>query len=162
VVLPASTDVDVVREGDGRSPAQVAELLAALQEDAQSRLYWNSVFSGVSDGTAHNSLKVVRCEDGEYRTFCPVVGDLQPVNRGLGVFILGVLLTVAALILVCLLAWRVDAGGDKLGVQRLAHVGTSEVEGLDPSIKAEFARSWLEGRYIEDPTDVRKRRHAKK
>jgi hypothetical protein len=162
VVLPASTNVDIIREGDGRNPMEVAELLAALLADSQSRLYWNALFAGVTAGTAAESLRVVQCEDGEWRTFCPVASDLQPVSKGVGTFVLGVLLTVFALVIVCFLAWRVDAGGDKLGVQRLAHVGTSEVEGLDPSIKAEFARSWLEGRYVEDPTEVRKRKHAGK
>ena len=94
--LPASTDVDIVREGDDRSPLQVAELLAALLEDKQSRLYWNALFGGVTAGTAGESLKVVQCGDGDYRTLCPVASDLQPLNKGVGTFVLGILLTETA------------------------------------------------------------------
>jgi hypothetical protein len=167
-ISPQSQTVTSSVAGDARVASECAELLIALEKDKQSLLYKNSLFSGVvfdvTQPVAYpTGLALNLCPDGKYRSSCPSVagGETSSQLSGIGAMLLGMLLTAAGLIVTCALVWRVDAGSDQTKVHKsMGHMTVKEAEQglLDPSMKAEFARSWLEGRWIEDVNELRKRR----
>ena len=137
-----------------RSVSRMVSLLSALLNDTDSLIYANNLLFGVDKRYWNQPVSVRICSDGKYRTICPL--PLKPESTGITRFWVTTALTIIGMTLVCALIWRMDADSDVFA--KFGKISIDQVNELDPSIKAEFARSWLEGRYIENPDKVRIRR----
>jgi hypothetical protein len=158
VLLPIEADVRKKGGLTDRSPAGLLSLLRALQADESSSVYESKFFRSFAREYRPPPVKVYECgSDGEFRTSCPYV-NLEMANAY--AFFAMCTFTLAVVLLgLCGIIWRLDAdvkgegdsGADKEGNQHT----------LDPSMQAEFARSWLEGRYMLSEKEVRKNEHRK-
>merc|ERR1719191_2188936 len=162
VLLPIQDDVQGKAGLSDRSPSGLLSLLRALQADESSSIYESKFFRSFAREYRPPPVKVYKCgSDGEFRTSCPYV-DLEMANA---VVFFGLCTGVLAVVLMglCMIVWRLDA--DVKGEGMDSTVGhESKAKNVDPSMQSEFARSWLESRYMLTEKEVRKadaRRDAK-
>lgn len=145
--------------GNGRSPQALISLLRALQSDASSSFYQNAFFQVIKKPDSINQivtrrynpapLKVRLCRDGEYRVFCPYAGDLMPLGSAYTIFVVLMLVFPVLLGLLGCCCWIADfdrrTGVDEETYDKLR---TKPAEVEDTLKQIEFARSWLEGRFM--------------
>jgi hypothetical protein len=164
VLLPLPPDVLESEAGtmSDRSPAGLLSLLRALQADESSSVYESKFFRSFAREYRPPPVKVYECRsDGEFRTSCPYV-DLEMANA---IVFFAMCTGVLAVVLMglCMIVWRLDADVKGEGMDNT--VGNeSKAKMVDPSMQSEFARSWLESRYMLTEKEVRKadaRRDAK-
>lgn len=151
-------DEDAQAATKERSPLALITLLRALQSDTSSSMYLNVFFQDIDKPRSVKQivdlaydpppLKVRQCNDGVYRVFCPYVGDIMNAGSAYTVFILTVLAVPASLGLLCCCAWRIDFDKVSMVDEDDYDKLRSEPSLVDKDKQLEFARSWLEGRFM--------------
>ncbi|KAF4698447.1 GTP-binding protein 10 [Perkinsus olseni] len=157
--------VEVHYDERERSPMGLYRLLQALLQDTNSLLYRNDFFDTVDRSYPLGSVYVKLCDgDGRYRVLCPLV-PLGLDSSGAKLYFAGaVILTTLSLIFLCTCVWRLDmdsptktSGPGNRAKYRVTNVSSGDLGYLDPSMRSEFARSWLEGRLMDDEAAVRRK-----
>jgi len=141
-----------------RSPAGLLSVMRALQADESSSIYASPFFQTIDRDFAPESVNVVRCEDQEYRTVCPFT-RVSAANNVI-VFIAVVLGGSIFLVALCFAVWRCDADAKDKG-ELAEGAASKDPHALDPAMQAEFARSWLESRAMENERTIQKREAIK-
>jgi len=136
-----------------RSPSGLLSLLAALQVDKNSLLYQSSFFKYIEPSYQPVATPVRMCPDGQYRTMCPYMDTVIPQSGGITIFIFSVLGTTLVIVLLCVGAWRVDFDTVQKKDDDFYKRACADPHVLDPSMQAEYARSWLEGRFMGENWD---------
>jgi len=137
-----------------RSPSGLLSLLRALQADEMSQIYTNPFFQTIERDYKPDPVAVRKCDDGDYRVICPyhVPNDIDSFQAVL-LLALATVMCLVVLSVFCLCAWRFDteSKGNDYG-------SGNEADGLtlDPSMQAEFARSWLESRPMKSIDAVKR------
>ncbi|KAF4665258.1 GTP-binding protein 10 [Perkinsus chesapeaki] len=165
VLKPApKTVVEVRADEKERSPLALYYLLKALLEDTSSLLYDNEFFDTVDRTYPLGPVYVKLCGgDQRYRVLCPLVPLGLSSATAEFYFFGAVVLTTISLVLLCTCVWRLDldapakTGKGKRATYRVTNVSSGDLGYLDPSMRSEFARSWLEGRLMDDEATVRRR-----
>jgi hypothetical protein len=159
VLLPIADDLQKAGGLSDRSPSGLLSLLRALQADESSSVYESKFFRSFAREYRPPPVKVYEClSDGEFRTSCPYV-NLEMANAY--AFYAACTFALAVVLLgFCLIVWRLDA--DVKGEDSASTAGRENMMNmLDPSMQAEFARSWLEGRYMLTEKEVRKQENRR-
>jgi hypothetical protein len=160
VFKPVVTDGALVTT-DERSPMGLISLLQALQRDTSSNLYMNTFFKCVNgNGWAGGSACIdsayrpepqfVReCpSDGVYRIFCPYDNAIMGQAAGYTFFVLAAILIPGLLAMFCFCAWQMDTdGGEAIDEDTMEKVRQNP-KLVKPGLQVEYARSWLEGRFM--------------
>jgi hypothetical protein len=142
------TSVLITKE---RSPLGLVTLLAALQADMSSAMYSvGSVFANMNRTYEGAPIRVRVCDDDIYRIFCPYVdGTIMSWGESAAWYWLGTLVFALVFILLCCGCWLVDSDRqepvDEDLIQRLQK---DPKQIAQPEIRLEFARSWLDGRFM--------------
>merc|ERR1719263_276984 len=155
VLLPVKDDLLKGSSGlSDRSPSGLLSLLRALQADESSSIYESKFFRSFAREYRPPPVKVYECgSDGEFRTSCPYV-NLEMANA-YAFFAMCTLALAVVLLGLCLIIWRLDA--DVKGEDAPPPAGREgSANMLDASVQAEFARSWLESRYMLSEKEVKK------
>eukprot|EP00397_Hematodinium_sp_SG-2012_P001723 GEMP01001728.1.p1 GENE.GEMP01001728.1~~GEMP01001728.1.p1 ORF type:complete len:818 (+),score=93.25 GEMP01001728.1:2094-4547(+) len=127
-----------------RSPHGLYSLFRALKDDYTSIMWQTGDFFRFIDRDFDiRAIEVTRCADGKYRTRCPYVPIVKDLSHITQVFFLVVFGIIFLVLLIVGLLWKLDH--ESLPNVTKAKVISSFV--LDPTTKAEFARSWVESRY---------------
>jgi len=88
-----------------------------------------------------------------YRSLCPYMDSLRPRERILAIFLFAIFAVSFVCAGICFGAWRTDydtAEVRRAGKEFFHKANKSEPGTLDPSLQTEYAKSWLEGRYMGD------------
>lgn len=151
--IVANTVFDVTLPGastDERSPMGLVTLLRRLQEDQSSNMYESSFFRFVNRDTIPPAIPVRECLDGEFRIFCPYTGTIASMPAAIAQWFAAVLGTMLLLALCCNRLWAVDCEPkEKYDEDTLLKLSSDDTRnGVDHHTQKEYARSWLEGRFM--------------
>jgi hypothetical protein len=154
VVLVPAEGVLGTNEMQSRSPEGLLSMLRALQADEMSAVYENKFFQNVDRLYAPPHVRVVLCEDKEYRTICPYREIGMNSSSATMLFVALTVCGTLLLIGLCLACWTLD--GDSKDTMSVESVEDGSVTGLKPEMEVEFARSWLENRHQKSFKEVKK------
>jgi hypothetical protein len=140
-----STDPEVTT---ARSPMGLLSLLRALQADASSILYHSSFFKHIVTDYTPDPIPVHMCPDEKFRTICPYMDTIISSNGGFTICIVSILGVAGVVSLICVGAWRVDFDSIEKKDNTVYADAAKDPSSLDPTMQAEYARSWLEGRFM--------------
>lgn len=147
----AATDEQAA--ADTRKPTELLFLLKALQSDDGSLLYLSNFFKYMDRDYVLKDVYVALCPDNTYRTLCPYMDSLRPRATIVMIFLFATLAVTLVCTGICVGAWRTDydtADVKRAGKEFFQKANKSEPGHLDPSLQTEYAKSWLEGRYMGD------------
>jgi len=99
------------------------------------------------------SIYVSLCPDNIYRSICPYMDTLRPREAIWAIFLFSIIGISTVCCGVCFGAWRTDydtAEVKQAGQEFFQRANKAEPANLDPSLQTEYAKSWLEGRYMGD------------
>jgi hypothetical protein len=135
-----------------RTPEELLIMLRALQADMSSSLHASEFFKYIFRDFALNAIFVSRCPDADFRAICPYMESIMASDISYIVCIASIEGIALLLALFLFGAWRCDHDGaeakqDKVFFQK---AGKGEPKYLDPGLQNEYAKSWLEGRYMGD------------
>lgn len=150
-------------QATGRSAHELMAMLKALSTDGLSAMHWEFKSSGkirhdffkwlVRDFSLKD-ITVTLCQDNTYRSLCPYTDALISAGTGWVIFIASVCGITLILALCAIGSWRCDLDSERDGKNRekefLARASYGDPGALDPGLRTEYARSWLEGRYMGD------------
>mmetsp|Transcript_107634 Transcript_107634/g.246399 ORF Transcript_107634/g.246399 Transcript_107634/m.246399 type:complete len:900 (+) Transcript_107634:636-3335(+) len=160
VVVSASEESEGVADEDQSRTAQgVLSLLRALQQDENSLVFASQFLESMDKTYVPVPVEVRRCPDFPvYRTICPYMDTLlNPLGSAI-IFGVSAIGCVVVLMVLFLQLWRIDF--DYVAVQdpfdNRLHRKTKET--LAPSAAAEYSRSWLEHRWVENEKAVQETR----
>jgi len=160
IFIPVVEDGEQVTT-DERSPMGLISLLQALQRDSSSQLYSSPFFKQMDRIFRPEPLRVRMCyNDGIYRIFCPFErGSIMPLSVGFMVFGIAVLVCPCLIACCCYAAWHMDMeGADAIDEDTLEKVKKNP-KLVKPDMQVEYARSWLEGRFMgEEWENARQRK----
>ncbi|CAD7927173.1 unnamed protein product [Amoebophrya sp. A25] len=135
-----------------RSAFELLQLLRALQADISSALYVEAdFFKNIFRDFPLQSIFVSLCPDNIYRSICPYMDSIMDADIGFIIYIASVLGIALMLALFLFGAWRCDhdpADTKKDDKQFFQKASKGQPQLLDPGLQNEYARSWLEGRYM--------------
>jgi hypothetical protein len=132
-----------------RSPRALISLLQQLQDDTSSSLHEHgSFFVDIDRSNTPDPIKVRLCPDETYRVFCPYRKDIRSTGNAVGHFAIGALLFPVVFSMFCFFAWGIDFDSKKPIDPRVLEKAREDPKQLDLPQQAEYARSWLEGRFM--------------
>jgi hypothetical protein len=150
IFTPAILEDSAVTVSDERSPAGLVSLFKKLQADTSSSMYAaGSLFKDIVRSHMPEPIKVRKCSDDQYRVFCPYLAN-SIWHPGLTflTYSIGQLLVCSLLCCLCCGVWRIDADRkepvDEDTIEKLIR----DPKLVEPEIRVEFARSWMEGRFM--------------
>jgi len=151
-IFTPAVDVDsAVTVTDERSPLGLVSLFKKLQVDTSSSMYdAGSLFKDIVRAYKPEPIKVRKCpEDGEYRVFCPfVMGQIWSFGTTFLWYSLGQLVVALCFVLLCCGVWRVDGDRSEPLDEDLLEKLVRDPKLVEPEVRLEFARSWIEGRFM--------------
>jgi len=151
IFTPAVTDDAPVTVTAERSPLSLISLFKKLQGDTSSSMYAaSSLFKDIVRAYKPEPIKVRVCPaDKDYRVFCPFVeGTIMSWAGSFMMFWIGQLLVAICLIILCCGVWRVDADRKEPIDEDVVDKLVRDPKSVEPEIRVEFARSWIEGRFM--------------
>jgi hypothetical protein len=150
IFTPAVAEDNAVTFSDERSPLSLVSLFKRLQLDTSSSMYAaGSLFKDIVRNYQPVPIKVRECSDGQYRVFCPFVeGTIWSFEKSFLWFALGQVVVALVLVLLCCGVWRVDADRQESIDEDLIAKLCKDPKVVEPEIRLEFARSWIEGRFM--------------
>jgi len=157
LVFSPSSNLDPDNVVD-RSPSGLLSNMRALQADESSTIYESTFFQTIEREYKPPAVNVYKCEDGEFRTVCPYAKET--VMDTMVMFMIAVVGGMIFMIGLCMAIWKCDADIKEGDISGLG-VGIDRPDKLDPCMQAEFARSWLENRYMESEKEVRRKEDAR-
>jgi hypothetical protein len=131
-----------------RSPMGLISLLRALQRDSSSQLYESSFFKYIDRSYRPEPFYVRKCSDDVYRIFCPYTGEIISHSLGFFIFGVGTLVTPLFFACICFAAWQVDRDSDQAISDEIIEQIKRDPRLVKPPMQVEYARSWLEGRFM--------------
>jgi hypothetical protein len=151
-IFTPAVDVDsAVTVTDERSPLGLVSLFKKLQVDTSSSMYdAGSLFKDIVRAYKPEPIKVRKCPaDGEYRVFCPfVMGQIWSFGTTFLWYSLGQLVVALCFVLLCCGVWRVDGDRTEPLDEDLLEKLVRDPKLVEPEVRLEFARSWIEGRFM--------------
>jgi hypothetical protein len=133
-----------------RSPLGLVSLLKALQNDHSSAMYSpGMIFQYVNKTYVVPPIKVRMC-GSEYRIFCPFdEANIMSWGSAHAWFWVGTILFACIFIVLCGGIWLIDRDrADPIDDYVLETLMKEPEKVKEPEIRLEFARSWLEGRFM--------------
>jgi len=168
VMTPQDEDTIGLAQEDvtSRSPSGLLSLLRALQSDPMSSIYGtgeaasgSKFFSSIDRTYQPSSIKVYKCQnDNEYRTICPYKRITMPLGAQVAFFWGCTAAGMLFLSVGCFCCWRCDKDNAD---EKVESILKQDVLALNPSMKAEFARSWMENRVPLPPSKIAKNEDSK-
>mmetsp|Transcript_33263 Transcript_33263/g.88043 ORF Transcript_33263/g.88043 Transcript_33263/m.88043 type:complete len:1539 (-) Transcript_33263:138-4754(-) len=156
VFQPVGTE-EAIAATTERSPMAMISLLQALRSDTSSLMYTSPFFKTITKPDSLNQvvtrhylpppIPVRLCKDGVYRVMCPYGGDIATAGGALSIFVLGVLVVPLVLTALGSLAWRIDFDHQGALSEDIVEKLREDPRQCDLDVQAEYARSWLEGRF---------------
>eukprot|EP00928_Gymnodinium_smaydae_P007329 TRINITY_DN12649_c0_g3_i2.p1 TRINITY_DN12649_c0_g3~~TRINITY_DN12649_c0_g3_i2.p1 ORF type:complete len:1560 (-),score=383.63 TRINITY_DN12649_c0_g3_i2:256-4455(-) len=147
VFTPVPANGAVVTTGE-RSAMGLISLLKALQKDASSTIYESAFFMDIDREFSPAPLFVRLCSDNVYRAFCPYEGGIASHVSGFWM-LMGLATAVAAgVTCCCAVCWNIDRDEAELYDQDKLDGLRDQPERYKPQQRLEYARSWLEGRFV--------------
>jgi len=137
------------RATDERSPMGLVTLTRALQFDQSSSMYSSSLFMHIDRLYTPEAISVRVCPDGIYRVFCPYTDAMGSNTVAATVFASGALGVCIVLGFLCVFAWRIDAEkASRFDADDVVDKILKDSRAVKPELKAEYAQSFLEGRFM--------------
>jgi hypothetical protein len=145
--VPEDSPVTVTKE---RSPAGLISLFKKLQADPSSSMFEaGSLFKDIVRAASPEPIKVRKCTDDEYRVFCPYDEVLMwSWGKSFMWYALGQLVVMLSMICLCCGVWRIDADRKEPIDEDIIEKLIKDPKLIEPEIRVEFARSWIEGRFM--------------
>jgi len=145
--VPEGSAVTVTAE---RSPLGLISLFKKLQKDTSSSMYAaGSLFKDIVRSYSPETIKVRQCADLDYRVFCPYEVDLLwSWGKSLLWYVIGQLVVALGLIILCCLVWRIESDRKEPIDEDIIEKLVKDPKLVEPEIRLEFARSWMEGRFM--------------
>lgn len=143
-------DAEALAQTTERSPRALISLMQSLQQDTSSAMHASgSFFVDIDREYRPDPIKVRRCQDNTYRVFCPYSFDILHASSAVAYFMIGALVAPAALVALCLAAWCIDIDKGRGGMDEdILETCKNDIKTVEPPLQAEYARSWLEGRFM--------------
>jgi hypothetical protein len=151
IFTPAVGPDDPVTITEERSPLGLVTLLKALQTDMSSSMYMvGSTFHYMNRSYQGTPIKVRACEDGQYRVFCPFDEEtMMPWGESAAFYWIGTIVIALVTICLCCGVWYVDYDRQEpIDEDLIDRLQKDPKQISQPEIRLEFARSWLEGRFM--------------
>merc|ERR1719359_1116410 len=151
IFTPAVAEDAAVTVTDERSPAGLVSLFKKLQLDTSSSMYAaGSLFKDIVRAYKPMPIKVRKClSDDEYRVFCPYVpGMIWDWGKTFLWYSLGQAIVALCLVALCCGVWRIDADRKEPLDEDIYEKLVKDPKLVEPEIRLEFARSWIEGRFM--------------
>mmetsp|Transcript_18239 Transcript_18239/g.57376 ORF Transcript_18239/g.57376 Transcript_18239/m.57376 type:complete len:527 (-) Transcript_18239:95-1675(-) len=131
-----------------RTPLGLIVLFRSLQSDQSSTLYQSQFFKYIDRTYLPSPLPVRKCDDDSYRVFCPYTGTIMGTGWTIVLFFLMIAL-FACVIAACLAAcWSIDKDKPNAFDEDMLDKIRRDPKVVEPPLQAEYARSWLEGRFM--------------
>eukprot|EP00392_Amoebophrya_sp_AT5.2_P004862 g4871.t1 len=138
-------------DANARTADELLQLLQALQTDIQSSLHDPSnFFKNIFRDFTLRSIFVSLCPDNIYRSICPYMDSIMDSDIGFIIYVASVFGIALMLALFVFGAWLCDhdPADTKKDDKKFFDKASKEPTVLDPGLQNEYARSWLEGRYM--------------
>jgi hypothetical protein len=172
IFAPAVIEEKEVTTTYERSPKGLISLFQRLQADTSSAMYApGSLFKDIVrdyPGPLYTPVKVRRCpSDNEYRVFCPYVPTMkycgsktpgaEPTCEPNTVMSTGATLAwywlmqigiILGVVILCCGVWRIDADRHEPIDEDILDKLTKDPKLVEPVIRLEFAKSWMDGRFM--------------
>jgi len=151
IFTPAVGEDGPVTVTDERSPLGLVSLFRRLQADTSSSMYAaGSLFKDIVRAYTPEPIKVRICKsDDEYRVFCPYVDDtIWAWGKTFAWYAVGQLVVALCLVVLCCGVWRIDADRKEPIDEDIIEKLIRDPKLVEPEIRLEFARSWIEGRFM--------------
>lgn len=135
-----------------RNPYSLIRLFGALQQDASSQLYDSSFFRYVEPFYLH-SVIVRQCPDPDstWRVTCPYTGTIDSALGAALFFFLGMFGIMLGLVCLCGLSWKfIDNEKEPRVTEDIIEKIEKHPDEVEPELRQEYARSWLEGRFMDE------------
>jgi len=154
IFSPAVDEDTSVSETNERSPLGLVALLKALQADMSSAMYSaGSLFANMNRTYDGTPIKVRKCDDDQYRVFCPygINAEATIMNWGESAawYWVGTVVIALAFIILGVGVWFIDSDRQEpIDPDIIDRLQKDPKQIAQPEIRLEFARSWLEGRFM--------------
>lgn len=139
---------------DERSALGLISLFKNLQSDTSSSMYAaGSLFRWIVRAHQPPHIAVRKCAgDEEYRVLCPYVSEGATAIWSWGKTVLwysiGQVIVAICLVILCCGVWRIDADRKEPIDEDILEKLVRDPKLVEPEIRLEFARSWIEGRFM--------------
>ncbi|CAD7955579.1 unnamed protein product [Amoebophrya sp. A120] len=141
-------------DGSTRSADELLQLLDGLKVDIQSALHEeDGFFKNIFRDFPLRSIFVSLCPDNIYRSICPYMDSIMDPDIGFIIYTASVFGIALMLALFLFGAWRCDhdpSDSKKDDKKFFEKASKGDPKLLDPGLQNEYARSWLEDRYMGD------------
>lgn len=163
IFKPAITEADPLTLTDERSPLGLVELFRSLQNDTSSAMYEaDSLFKDIDRSLVPPAIKIRVCDsDGEWRIFCPFVeADIMSTLTTQLWYWVGLLIVALSLACLCGGCWMIDhERADPIDAEDVIDKLNRDPRLVEPELRVEFARSWLEGRFMGERWEKARQNH---
>jgi hypothetical protein len=139
---------------DERSALGLVSLFKKLQSDTSSSMYAaGSLFKDIVRAYQPTPISVRKCPgDEEYRVLCPYVSEGATAIWSFGKTVLwysiGQLVVAICLVILCWGVWGIDKDRKAPIDEDILEKLVKDPKLVEPEIRLEFARSWIEGRFM--------------
>lgn len=152
-------DEEALAASTERSPRGLVSLLQALQADTSSSLYMSTFFKSIDQLYVQEPVSVRQCPSGDYRVYCPFKDDIMQYQTTMLWYCGGIVVIPLVLAIICICLWRIDSETKAAVDDDILEKVRRNPNLVDPPLQAEYAKSWLEGRFMGEDWEVA--RHAK-
>jgi hypothetical protein len=152
-------DEEALAASTERSPRGLVSLLQALQADTSSSLYMSTFFKSIDQVYVQEPVAVRQCPSGDFRVYCPFKDDIWQYDWTMLWFGVGMVSVPLVLGFVCICLWKIDSETKAAVDDDILEKVRRNPNLVDPPLQAEYAKSWLEGRFMGEDWEVA--RHAK-